>query len=161
MNSKAKANDWTYQDTLSPESLSSPPTGEYIKILSQSRQVKVDVIIGPREIGDGRGHGSSEVRSRLDYKLGNLPPLHLWRLSFTNPKKRAKREEGEPASADLMALMYLSPRNWVINYQSLLPAAYYSMFIAQTTGVNSIVFQHFLCYSVIQICSQKGNPLLF
>lgn len=55
MNWKMKANDWTYQDTLSPESLSFQPTAEYVKILLQSKQGKDDVIIGPLEIGDGQG----------------------------------------------------------------------------------------------------------
>lgn len=88
LNSQAKANDWTCQDTLSPESLSSLPTGEYIKILPQSKQGKDDVIIGPQEIGDGRGQGSSEVRGRLDYKLGNLPPA-------SSLKTQLYKSEGE------------------------------------------------------------------
>lgn len=40
-------------------------TGECIKILSRSKQGKDDVVIGPLEIGDGRGQESSEARSRL------------------------------------------------------------------------------------------------
>lgn len=60
--------------TVSSDSM---PTGEYIKILPQSKQGKDDVIIGPLEIGAGRGQGSSEVGGRLDYKLGKLPPLRL------------------------------------------------------------------------------------
>lgn len=53
-------------------------TGEYIKMMPwQSKQGKDDVIIGPWEIGDGQGQESSEVRGRLDYKLGNLPLLRL------------------------------------------------------------------------------------
>lgn len=88
MNSKREAKDWTYQDRLSPES---PLTGEYIKILPQSKQGKDDVVVGPREMGDGLGPWvlrSSRRQTLL--QTWKLAPFRLWRLTNLRERKRQR-----------------------------------------------------------------------
>lgn len=123
---KRKANDWTYQDTLSPESLSSQPTAEYIKMMPrQSKQGKDDVIIGPGEIGDGPGH--RELRSQRQTRLQTWKLAPASSLKTQLYKSEREREEGEcvsqqcwPDGSDII----LTERDCVMNYQTLLSDAY-------------------------------------
>lgn len=88
-----KVNDWTYQDSLSPEILSPLQTAEYIKMMPrQSKQGKDDVVIGPREMGGGRAAGLRELRSQRE------TPLQTWKLSPRLYKSEEERKEAEEGS---------------------------------------------------------------
>ena len=142
MNTQMKPRNWTLRNVLSPESLSIPLIGEYIKKLpQQSKYGKDYVIIGPWDIGDVQSHGSSEVR-QTDYKLGNLPLHRLWSLSFTNLREREKKEkkEGECVSHQSWpdrCDSFLTVRVWEMNYQKsqLIP-------IKVLLQSNSDIFKH-------------------
>lgn len=84
-----KASDWTYQDTLSPESFFSMLAVEYNKMMpQQSKQRKDGVIIGPWEIWD------SQKQTRLQ----------TWKLApASSLKTQLYKSEGERGEGKFMS----------------------------------------------------------